>query len=802
MSKRTIRLVLRRLGSAAAGPGVAALTDRQLLERCVAVRDDDAFEELMRRHGPMVFAVCRRLLPSRQDAEDAFQATFLVLARKAAAVRPPEKVGSWLYGVAYRAAMRVRTAAARRGAREKTVSKLPEPATVDAGLWQDLLPVLDQELSRLPDKYRLPLVLCELEGKTRKQAAQQLGWPEGTVAGRLAQARAMLARKLRKLGLPVSGGVLAAAIAQNAAPAGVPAALTSAALGAAGLMVTGQAAMAGVVSARVAALADGVLKTMLIAKLKGSGLVLFVAGVVALALAFGSAWTMDGAGEPAPARAAERPRGSEASRPNTPAEGVEKELGKLCGAWQWTSLEYQGRHPRFAWPPYYYVFKGDTFGAYDGTHVERLKGKIKLDAANRAIDLVVTEGAEKGTVLLSGLYAWHGQGRLSDRPTLLLLGFDPQTRTRPRELKTNPTSTVQVWTCQRRNLEGTWTVVTHDLLGKPAGKDFLARRHQWDFKDGKLTMTSQGGAAREGTYDADDANNPRALTVLVKAGLPPGPGAAAGNGERTEAICALDGNTLTVCYAYPRGGRPTGFVSTADPPTGLVVLRRDYLHKNAPPPEDLAGVWRLDGNGFPGNLLLDVGKGGEIAGTMYSQRITGEYTADAGRIVLRRYGNTQSTISKVVQVYTGDVLPVDAPGAFPYSLKGTFLATGDPRWGQEGVEYPWKAVRYKDYVTTISIPDIMREAHLTPGNRGTKNNLDNKVMDGKATRVEQQQLLDLYQALGRREPPRGDGRAWKARTGEMVAAVKAVMAGENQAAVRLLKARDCKACHAAHRPAN
>src|SRR5262249_23737197 len=160
----------------------------------VARRDGAAFAELVRRHGPMVWGVCRRLLPNRQDAEDAFQATFLVLVRKPGSVRPAERVGNWLHGVAVRAARKAARGVARR--RERRVDHRPEPANVAEGIWHDLVPVLDQEVGRLPEKYRLPVVLCDLEGNTRREAAARLGWPEGTVAGRLAQGRALLARRL------------------------------------------------------------------------------------------------------------------------------------------------------------------------------------------------------------------------------------------------------------------------------------------------------------------------------------------------------------------------------------------------------------------------------------------------------------------------------------------------------------------------------------------------------------------------------------------------------------------------------
>src|SRR5262245_22494855 len=146
MQQHSINSMLTRMRSTVLQSEAGALTDEQLLQRCLAGRDEAALEALVRRHGPMVFAVCRRVLANLHDAEDAFQATFLVFVRKVSSIRPPSKVGNWLYGVAYRAALKAKTAAARRGEREKQVSNLPEPATIEKSLWTDLLPLLDQEL--------------------------------------------------------------------------------------------------------------------------------------------------------------------------------------------------------------------------------------------------------------------------------------------------------------------------------------------------------------------------------------------------------------------------------------------------------------------------------------------------------------------------------------------------------------------------------------------------------------------------------------------------------------------------------
>src|SRR5437868_6840389 len=149
-----LRNVIDSLRTTASLQEALGQTDGQLLGRYVAGRDDVAFGALVRRHGPMVLGVCRRLLTNPCDVEDAFQATFLVLVRKAPSVLPRDKVANFLYGVAYRAAQKARATTARRQAREKQVRTLPEPATVADGLWQDLVPLLDQELSRLPEKYR------------------------------------------------------------------------------------------------------------------------------------------------------------------------------------------------------------------------------------------------------------------------------------------------------------------------------------------------------------------------------------------------------------------------------------------------------------------------------------------------------------------------------------------------------------------------------------------------------------------------------------------------------------------------
>ena len=229
--------------------------------------EEVAFETIIHRHGPMVWGVCRRVLGDHHDAEDAFQATFLVLARKAASVMPREKLGNWLYGVANQTARKAKATTYKWRAWEKQVPEIPEQQSDQEDCPDDWLPLLDQELSRLPERYRTPIILCELKGKTHRQAAEQLGWPIGTVSGRLSRGRSMLAGRLTRRGVELASGSLAVLLLQSSASAGVPLPLITSTTRAATKFAAGQAA-AGLVSAKVAALTEGALKTMLMSKLK------------------------------------------------------------------------------------------------------------------------------------------------------------------------------------------------------------------------------------------------------------------------------------------------------------------------------------------------------------------------------------------------------------------------------------------------------------------------------------------------------------------------------------------------------
>lgn len=262
---------------------VAGLSDADLLERFVASRDEGAFQELIRLHGPMVLGLCRRILKNQADAEDAFQATFIVLARKASSVRPRSMIGHWLYGVARKAALKAKAMTSKRRRKDREAAEV-RSLSLPPSAQGELHDALDEELSRLPEKYQRVLVLCELEGRSVKDVANQLRVPQGTVASRLSRGREMLVQRLQRRGLVVSAATLAALSSGSVATANVSAALASATVQAALGLAAGEAAST-LMTAAVKAITDGVLKTMLLTKLKLCGVVLLaVLGICAAGL--------------------------------------------------------------------------------------------------------------------------------------------------------------------------------------------------------------------------------------------------------------------------------------------------------------------------------------------------------------------------------------------------------------------------------------------------------------------------------------------------------------------------------------
>jgi RNA polymerase sigma factor (sigma-70 family) len=413
-------------------------TDGQLLERFVRCREETSFTALLQRHGPLVLSVCRRVLVNEHDAEDAFQATFLVLARKATCIRKRESVASWLYGVAYRISAKARVNAARRRLREQEKLPLPPGDPLSELVMQELRPVLDEEVSRLPEKYRHPVILCYLQNKTNGEAARQLGWSKGTVSGRLARARQLLRTRLARRGVTL-GGMLSVALVQGAGAA-VPPALGTSTLKAAALSAAGQSAAAGAVSAPVAALVEGALNAMWLTKVKFTAIALLATVVLGISAALLTQQVL-GARPTGPSE-------KESPRSEKPLEG---DLAKLQGTWIGERLEKDGEAAPAKWQFLVKGFKIVIAGKKAtvlNPGLAKNVAVITIDAEQspRQIDFSYFQGPSRGQKI-PGIYA------LKDGELHLCMPNDKGAK-RPAAFATKPNSGLLLLVLKRRPAGG------------------------------------------------------------------------------------------------------------------------------------------------------------------------------------------------------------------------------------------------------------------------------------------------------------------------------------------------------------
>ena len=281
MPRSDLNAVARYLRRAAGDPRAVELTDAQLLDRYVACQDQDAFGVLVRRHGSLVRSVCWNVLHHQHDADDAFQATFLVFAVKAARIRKATSIASWLHGVAFRIAMKTKKARKPQAEQQDFESPGADQATTAAALGE-LQTIVDEELNDLAEKYRAPFILCCLEGKSRAEAAKELGWKEGTVSSRLVHARKQLQKQLTRRGIALTAALCA--IELGRAVAAVGPSLRSRTVEAAVSFAVGKAVDGRLLSAQVATMAKGVLQGMLATKLITTAVFVLTAGLMASAV--------------------------------------------------------------------------------------------------------------------------------------------------------------------------------------------------------------------------------------------------------------------------------------------------------------------------------------------------------------------------------------------------------------------------------------------------------------------------------------------------------------------------------------
>jgi RNA polymerase sigma factor (sigma-70 family) len=314
MSSSTLESGVRHLRCLLAGQGRPEESDEQLLHAFTSCRDEVAFAVLMRRHGSMVLRVCRRVLGHEQDAEDAFQATFLVLAQSAASLRKRTSLASFLHGTAYRTAMKAKRSAIRRSKHEGRAPIRPSVPLADDISWREVRALLDEEIARLPEKYQRVFVLCCLEDLSQAQAARRLGLKEPTLSSQLAEAHRRLAKRLSRRGVELTAVLAASTLAAQQASA-VPAGLMVSTMKAALAMGAGEP-LSGIVSASVIELVKSAMSAMMVSKAKIATAILMTASMLAGA----SAWAYRGfaANELAPiAPPAEPPVDKAGNKPRT-----------------------------------------------------------------------------------------------------------------------------------------------------------------------------------------------------------------------------------------------------------------------------------------------------------------------------------------------------------------------------------------------------------------------------------------------------------------------------------------------------
>ncbi len=611
MSDVQLRTFLRQLGQAVQAAGLGRLGDAQLLQRFVTARDEAAFEVLVWRHGPAVLGVCRRVLAAEPDAEDAFQATFLTLARKAASVGKREALGSWLYKVAYRVAVRARSAAARRARAAPpppcAAAGGDDPAT--AAAWREVRPVLDEEVSRLPDRYRAAFVLCHLEGKTNEEAARELGCPAGTVYSRLARARERLRGRLERRGLGLPACTLAAAAVPLAAQATEP--LVGATVRAAAAFAVGQTSA---VPERAAVLTKGVLQAMLLSRLRiGAALVILAAVAAGV-----GAWSYP-ALRPAPegdgpARGqAGAARADQASLQGTwveiepPADGEPGgpgDTGSPAGG-----PDSAGAPPR---PAVRWVFEDDVLHVKVGKNI-RATGSYRLNAAAkpRAIDFHYETPGKDGVSPAAGIYTLDG-----DRLTIF---FGPLGKPRPKAFekpapgpKWDVAGRVHVLRREEgsgdaggpaappapippddaKDIQGAWKLVN----GLPG------QREKWVFDEGSLVYHRGVKDPLKHYFKLNPAAKPKTLDITTMV-QNDGPVAFI-----QEGIYELKGDDLKICLTVPGRNRPTEFPRDAGP-FQVLQFKRDVADVAAAEPrtdrDRLQGTWAVTAGEQGGKALPD-----------------------------------------------------------------------------------------------------------------------------------------------------------------------------------------------------
>jgi RNA polymerase sigma factor (sigma-70 family) len=581
------------------------ISDADLLSRFVAERDEAAFEALVWRHGPMVLAVCRRVLGDAADTEDAFQAAFLVLVRRARAIGTLRSLAGWLHGVAVRVAFKARARLACRRRHEGGAMPPDPPATADPMRevdWDDLRPVLDAELDRLPDKFRVPIVLCHLEGKTQQEVAELLGWPVGTVATRVRRGHVRLRSRLTRRGVALSAAGLEAVFAQTSAAAAPGPELVGLTVKQAALVLAGGAAA---VASHLQRLVTGVVRTMSYSTITKAGLVALLVVLIGTAglifrheLGQAAASAPVAAQQPAPA-----PVPAAEPEKEKRADAVKKDLKALEGVWTMTAMEFgKTTVPAEKLEGYKYTFIGEKL-TWDGPRGITVRTgmlniadgvfncTIAIDPSEKPkqIDITLPSLAkDKGDAKILGIYEIEGDslkicfssgGR---RPTQFSSVDEPRAgnmvlKRAPPRPAVDAEKRAEAIKKDTKALEGVWTVSAMEF-GKttiPAEKltgykyTFMGDKVTWDGPRGITVKSGQlfiSDGVFNGTFTVDPTEKPKQIDMTL-------PSLAKDKGDRKiMAIYELDGDALKICFSSFH--RPHKFSPKDEPRWGCVELKR------------------------------------------------------------------------------------------------------------------------------------------------------------------------------------------------------------------------------------
>ncbi|HMF18806.1 MAG TPA: sigma-70 family RNA polymerase sigma factor [Gemmataceae bacterium] len=543
-------------------------SDGKLLEQFISQRDELAFAAILQRHGPLVFGVCRQVLGNPHDAEDAFQATFLVLARKATCIRKQEALAAWLHRVALNIARTAKSSTVQRRVHERQAVPMSETNPVDEVALRDWQPLIHEEVDRLPEKYRVGVVLCYLEGKTHEEAARQLGWPVGTVKGRLARARDLLRARLARRGLALSATGFAAAFTQKGASGAVPATLLGHTLRAAVSFAGSGSIPAGAISAQALALATTALQTMTTTKLLHLFVLMLAIGVITLPAVLGAG----GQGETQNNGVAESKPSPMNRKETVPPALIQKDRAKgVQVTLASTQKEYRPGEPvnlvltitnhskeEFSYfqyklqDLYYFVVIGP-----DGKEVERKPNPVEISFASTLVKVppgekvAIKEGLQGINLPKAGTnsYLRHGYYPIDAPGTYRLRIRVGDATSNELHIKILGNEAAQLQEADLRKLDGAWRLAALEQGGRAVGPDNFGRNTQWVFSGTTGTFKS-GLRVLDCKLKIDPSKSPKWIDLTNDRGV-----------LVLQGIYELNGDTLKLFLEPPQGKRPRAFKS-------------------------------------------------------------------------------------------------------------------------------------------------------------------------------------------------------------------------------------------------